>query len=127
MTHFWDIIWTSFLIFAFVAYILILIGIITDLFRDTKLNGWLKAIWILFLVWLPYLTAFVYLIGRGRGMAERQQEAADRGRKIAHEYIRDSSGYSPSAEIAQAKALFDSGAITEQEYATLKARALASV
>lgn len=125
MSNFWDFIWTAFLIFAFAVYLMILFSIITDLFRDTKLNGWYKALWILFLVWVPYITAFVYLIARGRGMAHRQQESNERRREAASAYIRHAGGASPSAEIAQAKALLDSGTITQGEYETLKARALA--
>jgi Na+-translocating ferredoxin:NAD+ oxidoreductase RnfE subunit len=125
MGNFWDFIWTAFLIFAFAVYLMILFSIITDLFRDTVLNGWYKALWILFLVWVPYITAFVYLIARGKGMAHRQHEANERRREAASAYIRDAGGVSASTEIGQAKALLDSGAITQDEYEKLKARALA--
>ncbi len=125
MNNLWSFIWSSFLIFAFVVYLIIVFSIITDLFRDRKLNGWYKAFWILFPVWIPYLTAFVYLIARGTGMAARQHEAAQRGRSATTEYIREAAGTSPSTEIAQASALLNSGASTQSEYDSLKARALA--
>ena len=65
----WDVVWTFFWIFAFIAYLIALFSIVTDLFRDTKLGGWAKAIWLVFLFSLPFLTALVYLIARGDGMA----------------------------------------------------------
>jgi hypothetical protein len=67
-TSFWDIIWWFVWAFAFIAYLFALFAIIGDLFRDRKLNGWLKAIWVLFLIFVPFLTALVYLIARGKGI-----------------------------------------------------------
>ena len=124
MTNFWSFIWASFIVFAFVVYLMILFSVIADLFRDRALNGWYKVLWIVFLVWIPYLTAFVYLIARGRGMSERQLHAAERSQTAATEYIRHAAGVGGATEIAQAKALFDAGTITEGEYTSLKARAL---
>jgi hypothetical protein len=125
MSNFWDIIWTAFLVFAFVAYLMILFSIITDLFRDRVLNGWYKALWFIFLIWVPYLAAFIYLIARGKGMAERQAEFAAHRREEAGAYIREVAGTGgPSAEIAQAKALLDAGTITEAEFKKLKTKAL---
>ncbi|HEV7948989.1 MAG TPA: hypothetical protein VGP24_04395 [Glaciihabitans sp.] len=126
MEEFWDILWTTFIIFAFVAYLMILVSILTDLFRDRSLNGWLKAVWIIFLVWVPFFTALVYLIGRGKGMAERQHAYAEQTRQATNDYIRQTAGSGPSSEIAQAKALLDSEAITAEEYEHLKAKAMAS-
>ena len=121
----WDFLWSTFLIFAFVAYLIILFSICADLFRDRGLAGGYKALWIIFLIVLPYLAAFVYLIARGRGMAERQAEADARNRQEVGAYVRDLAGPSSASEIAQAKALLDSGTITAEEFSTLKARALA--
>ena len=121
----WDFLWSTFLIFAFVAYLIILFSICADLFRDRGLAGGYKALWIIFLIVLPYLAAFVYLIARGRGMAERQAEADARKRQDVGAYVRDLAGPSSASEIAQAKALLDSGTITAEEFSTLKARALA--
>jgi len=73
---FWDIIWWFFWVFAFIAYLMALFAIIGDLFRDHKLNGWAKAVWIIFLIFVPFLTALIYLIARGSGMAERSQKQA---------------------------------------------------
>ncbi len=125
MSNFWDILWTAFVIFAFVAYLMILFTIVTDLFRDRALSGWFKALWFIFLVWVPYLAAFIYLIARGRGMAERQQEAAATSRQAASAYVRELAGTGPASEIAQAKALLDAGTIDQSEFDALKKRALA--
>ncbi|WP_308797637.1 SHOCT domain-containing protein [Agromyces silvae] len=124
---FWDIIWWTIWIFAFVAYLWAVIAIISDLFRDHKLNGWWKAVWIIFLIFAPFITALVYLIARGRGMAERAQRDATEARQATDEYIRQTVGTaaSPSDEIAKAKGLLDAGTINQQEYDLLKAKALA--
>ncbi|PWB98560.1 hypothetical protein DF220_10155 [Salinibacterium hongtaonis] len=101
-----------------------LFSIIADLFRDRELSGWWKAVWLLFLFVVPFLTALVYLIARGRGMAERQYEQVAQAQSATDNYIRTVAGSNPSDEIATAKSLLDSGAITPAEYETLKARAL---
>ena len=123
---FWDIIWWTIWIFAFFAYLWAVIAIITDLFRDHKLNGWWKAVWIIFLIFVPFLTALVYLIARGSGMAERAQKEARQYQQATDEYIRQTAGTaaSPSDEIAKAKALLDAGTISQAEYDQLKAKAL---
>ena len=72
MDNFWSIIWIVVWSFFFVAYLFVLFYILTDLFRDRDLSGWWKALWIIFLIFAPYLTALVYIIARGRGMSERQ-------------------------------------------------------
>ena len=122
---FWDLIGWFLSAFIFIAYLMVLFSIIGDLFRDRDLNGWAKALWIIFLVFLPFLTALVYLIARGKGMAERQIREVDTARSAANEYIREVAGSSPADEIGKAKTLFDSGAITQAEYDRLKERALA--
>lgn len=126
---FWDIVWFIVISFAFVAYLMVLFSIITDMFRDREMNGWMKAVWIVFLIFLPFLTALVYLIARGRGMAERSAEYAESMRAAQEKYIREvatsnGGGGGAADEIARAKALLDSQAITEEEYQALKAKAL---
>jgi len=121
----WDIIWFFFWTFAFIAYLMVLFSIIGDIVRDQTLNGWGKAIWMLFLVFVPFLTALVYLIARGKGMAERQMNAAQRNQAATEQYVRSLADSGSSAEeITTAKALLDSGTITVDEYAALKAKAL---
>lgn len=121
---FWDIIWWFLWIFLFISYLFVLFAILGDLFRDHRLNGWLKAVWIIFLLVLPFLTALVYLIVRGKGMGERSAAQAQSVRDAQADYIRSVSGTSPADEIAKAKALLDAGTISQAEYDTLKARAL---
>lgn len=123
---FWDFLWLFFWGFIFFAYLMVLFAIIGDIFRDPELNGWLKAVWTIFLVFLPILTALVYVIARGQGMARRQAEAAMQARAEADTYIRSVAVSSPADEIARAKNLLDSGAITQSEFDALKARALGS-
>src|SRR6478735_12116848 len=106
MDFFWWLLW----IFYFTAYIYVVVLIITDLFRDEELSGWLKAIWIIALVFVPFLTALVYVIARGSGMARRSRERY----AIAAEVDDYSPGASstPAADIASAKALLDAGTIS---------------
>jgi len=126
---FWDIVWFIFITWAFVAYLMVMFSIIGDIFRDRELSGWAKAAWCLALVFLPFITAIVYLIARGGSMTERSMQAAAVHQKRQDDYIREVAGKaspSPTDQIAQAKALFDAGAISQQEYETLKSNALKS-
>src|SRR4051794_22701558 len=108
------------------AYLVVLFQILTDLFRDKAVSGWFKAIWVLFLIIFPLLTSLIYLIARGQGMAERHVSEAQAAQADADAYIRSvATTGSPAEEIAKAKALHDSGAINDEEYASLKAKALA--
>lgn len=122
---FWDFFWSLIVIFAFIAYLMILFNILSDLFwRDHKTSGIVKAIWVLFLILLPYVTALVYLIVRGKGMTLRAREAAESARQQTNDYIRQAAGRSPAQEIADAKALHEAGTITQAEFDALKAKAL---
>ena len=121
---FWLLIWS----FFFVCYLLVLFQIIADLFRDKDLSGWWKALWVIFLIIFPFLAALIYLIARGRGMAERQAGAMRDAQAATDQYIQSvaSQGGSPADQIASAKSLLDSGAITQAEFDQLKQKALAS-
>lgn len=123
--NFWDVMGWFLSAFVFVAYLVVLFSIVGDIFRDRTLKGWMKAVWIVFLVFVPFLTALVYLIARGQGMAERQAKGAEEARSSAEEYIRSVAGTSPTEEITRAKALLDDGAITDAEFESLKAKVLA--
>ena len=127
MDSFWDWFWLMIWWFFFFAYLVIFFQIIADLFRDRALSGWWKALWVVFLIVAPFLSALIYLIARGRGMAERQLAMAVSNKQATDEYIRAAAGTgaSPAEEIASAKRLLDSGAIDAAEYNALKARALA--
>ncbi|MGN6125286.1 MAG: SHOCT domain-containing protein [Humibacter sp.] len=123
--NFWNIIWVIFWSFAFVAYLFALFSVIVDLFRDHKLNGWWKALWIIFLIFVPFLTVLIYLIARGRGMAERGAREQRQMQQATDAYIKQVASSSPSDEIAKAKALLDAGTITQDEYDSLKSKILA--
>jgi hypothetical protein len=122
---FWDIVWFIFITYAFVAYLMALFSIIGDLFRDRELSGFAKAAWVIALCLLPLITAIFYLIVRGSGMAERSAQRAAAQQTAQDAYIRQVAGHTtPSDEIAQARALFDAGAISQSEYDALKTKAL---
>jgi hypothetical protein len=124
VTSIWDVFWFYFWIFAYVAYLIVLVYIIIDVFRDHTLNGWLKAVWILFLVFVPWITSLVYLIARGKGMAERSRERRPQAVEYSDEEVRAVSFASPTDEIAKAQALRDQGVISDGEFEALKAKAL---
>jgi len=125
-SNFWNIVLWFFWVFAFVAYLFVLLTIFSDLFRDHKTNGFVKAIWVLFLIFVPFLTALVYLIARGAGMQERGLAEAKRQQEATASYIQSvAKPASPTDEIAKASELFKAGTITQAEYDALKARALA--
>ncbi|MBT2485494.1 MULTISPECIES: SHOCT domain-containing protein [unclassified Microbacterium] len=121
---FWAIIGWFFWAFVFISYLMVLFNIIADLFRDSAVKGWVKAIWMIFLVFVPFLTALVYLIARGGGMAERTASAYREQQHAADSYIRSVAGSSPSDEIDKASKLLAAGTITNEEFAAIKARAL---
>ena len=123
-SHLWDFIGFFFWTFVFVSYLFALFAVVMDVFRDRTLNGWAKAGWLLFMVIVPILAVLVYVIARGRSMAERQAGAAREARSSSDDYIRSVAGSNPTQEIAQAKQLLDSGAISQGEYAVLKDKAL---
>jgi predicted PurR-regulated permease PerM len=123
---FWDVVWFIIISFAFIAYLMVMFNIIIDLFRDKSVSGWAKALWIVCLIFFPLITALVYLIARGGGMADRSVAEAREVQADTDDYIRSvASSASPAEQIAQAKGLLDSGAITQQEFDALKAKALA--
>jgi ABC-type multidrug transport system fused ATPase/permease subunit len=124
MSNFWDLLLLIASTFVFVAYLLVLFQIVVDLFRDAELGGFYKAIWLIGLIFLPVLTALAYIIGRGRGMAERQQAAMQKARSDTDNYIRGVAAKSPADQIADAKALLDAGTISVDEFAKLKAKAI---
>jgi hypothetical protein len=123
--NFWDFFWLLVWSFFFVAYLMVLFQIFGDLFRD-PMSGWLKALWVIALFIVPFLSALIYLIVRGRGMAERHAEALGIAQHEADTHIRQVAGGTNSTEqIATAKDLLDSGAINQEEFDRLKQRALA--
>ena len=124
MSNFWDIIWLILSTFVFIAYLLVLFQIVVDLFRDAALGGFAKVLWIIGLIFLPFLTALAYILFRGGGMAQRQRAAMQRAKSDTDSYIREVAGKSPAEQIADAKALLDAGTINQDEFTKLKAKAL---
>jgi hypothetical protein len=122
---FWDIVWFIIITFAFMAYLMVLFHICADLFRDQEESGFMKAVWIVALIFVPFLSALIYLIARGSGMAERSMRSAEALKQQQDAYIRDVAGKAtPADQIAQAKSMLDAGAISQSEYDQLKAKAL---
>ena len=122
---FWDVVWFIVISFAFIAYLMFLFTIIGDLFRDRSVSGGMKAVWMICLIFFPFLTAIIYLVVRGKGMYARQSAAIDQARASQEDYIRNvAAPASPGDQIAQAKGLLDSGAISQAEFDALKAKAL---
>ena len=125
MSNFWDLILLIASTFVFVAYLLVLFHIIVDLFRNSEMGGLSKAIWMIGLIFVPMLTAIIYIIANGGSMAARQREAVERAKSDTDAYIRQVAGKSQVDQIVDAKKLLDAGTITADEFARLKAKALA--
>jgi len=125
MENFWATSLVIIEVFVFVAYLIVLFHIISDLFRNQEMSGIGKALWIAGLIFVPFLTALFFLLRHGRGMAQRQQQAMERVKSDTDRYIREVAGKSPADQISDAKALLDTGTITAEEFARLKSKALA--
>jgi hypothetical protein len=121
---FLDVLWTMIIFFLWVIWIWFLIVILTDVFRRHDIGGGKKAVWTLFIIFLPVVGALAYVIVNGDGIAKRNVKESQQAQERTDEYIRSVAGGSAS-EIEKAKQLLDSGAITADEYASLKAKALA--
>jgi hypothetical protein len=122
---FLDVLWSMIIFFTWVVWIWIMIVILTDVFRRKDIGGWHKALWVVFLIILPFLGALVYLIAQHDGMAQRSADAAQGQKAQFDDYVRGVAG-GPAGEIEKAKGLLDSGAITQEEFEALKAKALAA-
>ena len=123
---FLDMIWTMAILFLWILWIWLLFSVFADIFRRDDLSGWGKTAWILFVILLPFLGVFVYLITQNVGMTERKLQRSRAERDRFDDYVRATAGTGGSAaEIDSAKRLLDSGAITQDEFDALKRRALA--
>ena len=111
-------------IFIFVVWIWILFTIITDLFRDHEMSGWAKGLWILFLVFIPYLTGLIYLIARGSGMRDRAIKAQTDAKAHFDEYVREQAHASPADELHKLNDLREKGALSQEEFDQAKAKLL---
>jgi hypothetical protein len=123
---FLDILWTMFLFFLFIIWIWILITVFADIFRRKDIGGGTKALWIIFVIVLPYLGVLVYLIANHDGMADRNIQQMQKQQQATDAYIKSVAGAGgAAAEIERAKGLLDSGAISQAEFDSIKAKALA--
>ena len=120
---FLDVFWSIVVFFAWLAWIWIAITCFADIFRRHDIGGWHKAIWVVFIIVVPFLGVLVYLIAQHDGMRERTLAQAKAQQEAMDQYVRDTAGGSAS-EIAKAKELLDSGAINQQEFDAIKAKAL---
>jgi uncharacterized membrane protein len=111
-------------IFLFVVWIWILFTIITDIFRDHEMSGWAKAIWILFLVFIPFLTGLIYLIVRGSGMRDRAIKAQTDAKKHFDEYVQEQAHTSPADELHKLNELREKGALSQEEFDQAKTKLL---
>jgi len=124
--HLSDIIWSMLWLFFLFIWIMILVQVLIDLFRDHSLSGVAKALWVIALVFVPFITVFVYIIARGSGMAERGMKQQQQLQSQMDTYVRSVASAGGAAEqIEKAKPLLDAGTITQAEFDQLKAKALA--
>ena len=122
---FMDVFWSMLIFFCWVIWIWVVITVLIDVFRRDDISGWVKALWVVFVVILPWLGVLIYLIVEHKGMQERSVQQAQQQQQQFDSYVRDAAGGS-ATQIAKAKELLDSGAITQEEYDKLKAQALAT-
>jgi Short C-terminal domain/Phospholipase_D-nuclease N-terminal len=120
---FLDVLWTMIIFFAWVIYIWIVITVFVDLFRRDDIGGWGKAGWVVFVIALPFLGVLTYLIVQHDGMRERSEKQLQAQKSAFDQHVREAAGGS-ATEIAKAKELLDSGAITQSEFEAIKAKAL---
>ena len=118
---FLDVMWTMLVFFLWVIWFWLLITVFSDVFRRHDISGGMKALWLIFVIVLPYLGVFIYLISQSKSMAERNMKQVE----AQQQYIRDVAGGGAAAEIEKAKGLLDSGAISQAEFDAIKAKALA--
>ena len=122
---FLDVLWTMFAFFLFFIWFWLLITVFADVFRRRDIGGGKKTLWCIFVIVLPYLGVFIYLLAEHDGMAARNVKQVEAAQEQSDAYIRSVAGGDPAGQIAKAKELLDSGAITQAEFDQMKAKALA--
>jgi predicted PurR-regulated permease PerM len=124
---FLDVLWTMFIFFLWIIWFFLLFRVIVDIFRRKDIGGGSKTLWLLFVILLPFLGVFVYLIVNSNEMADRDTRQAQASQQQFDSYVKEVAGSGgTAAEIDKAKQLLDSGAITQAEFDTIKAKALAT-
>ena len=122
---FLDVFWSMLVFFVWIAWFMLLFHVVGDVFRRRDASGAKKTAWLIFLIFVPFLGVFAYLIANGDDMAKRNIQQAETARSEMDEYVRTTAGSGPASEIEKAKGLLDSGAITQAEFDGIKAKALA--
>lgn len=122
--EFGEFLWSLLVIFFMIMYFMILFSVVIDLFRNHQMGGFAKALWIIFLIFVPLISLLIYVIVYGKSMAQRQQAAVVEAQQEQDAYIKQVAGTSPAEQIAQAQQLLNSGAISQDEFDKLKAKAL---
>lgn len=122
--EFGEFLWSLLVIFFMIMYFMILFSVVIDLFRNHQMGGFAKALWIIFLIFIPLISLLVYVIVYGKSMAQRQQAAVVEAQQEQADYIKQVAGTSPAEQIAQAQQLLSSGAISQDEFDKIKAKAL---
>jgi ABC-type multidrug transport system fused ATPase/permease subunit len=123
---FLNIVYSMFIFFAFVIWIWLLITVFADIFRRHDTSGGMKALWIIFIIVLPYLGVLIYIIAEHKGMADRNVQQVQQAQAQADDYIKSvAASADPAEQIAKAKSLLDAGTITQAEFDDLKRKALA--
>ena len=120
----WNAIWIVFVSFVFIAVLMMMFSVITDIFRDHELSGWGKAAWLIALLFFTFLTLIVYVIVRGDGMVKRSAKEQVEAKQSFDAYVRDVAGGGAASELEKASALHNAGKIDDAEYAALKAKIL---
>lgn len=122
--EFGEFLWSLLVIFFMIMYFMILFSVVIDLFRNHQMGGFAKALWIIFLIFIPLISLLIYVIVYGKSMAQRQQAAVVEAQQEQADYIKQVAGTSPAEQIAQAQQLLSSGAISQEEFDKIKAKAL---
>ncbi len=124
---FLEVFWTLLIFFAFIIWLWILFTVFTDIFRRHDTSGFVKVLWIIFIIIIPYFGSFIYLIVEHRGMTERAIAAQKQAQAQVDDYVKSVAGAGdPTEQIAKAKGLLDSGTITQAEFDQIKQKALAA-
>jgi hypothetical protein len=123
---FLNVLWSMLIFMAFLLWIFLAVTCFSDIFRRHDMGGFMKAVWVVLIILVPYLGVLIYLIAYNHGMAERNQAQSRAMEKAFDERVREASGKGAATEIAEAQRLRESGAITDEEFAQLKAKALAT-
>ncbi len=123
---FLDVLWTMVIFFCWIIWFFLLFRVFADVFRRHDIGGGTKTLWIIFVIILPFLGVFIYLIAQGHGMADRDMQTAQAQQQQFDTYVKSVSSGGAASEIEKAKGLLDSGAITQAEFDSIKAKALAA-